>query len=185
MERFLKFKEDVSLSSLSENVNDNRIIILRESKTTGTVQVQILEKMTEYQARAILSMPLQKQKMILYEIVETEKIPSARKIMQKKGELNDYSVQKQGIIFEAPKPWHYNAQKYIPQNVIESISSNILRGTNEYKLKVLRYTIESAWNYITNQGLVKKMIKESTNPLVCKICNKRFFDNEFFKKHKC
>ena len=51
MERFLKFKEDVSLSSLSENVNDNRIIILRESKTTGTVQVQILEKMTAKQIK--------------------------------------------------------------------------------------------------------------------------------------
>ena len=46
MERFLKFKEDVSLKSLSERLSDERIIVLRESKTTGTIQVQILQKMS-------------------------------------------------------------------------------------------------------------------------------------------
>ena len=40
MERFLKFKENVSLKSLAENISDKRIIILRESKTTGTIQVK-------------------------------------------------------------------------------------------------------------------------------------------------
>ena len=46
MERFLKFKDNVSLETLSEKLTDERIIILRESKITGTIQVQILEKMT-------------------------------------------------------------------------------------------------------------------------------------------
>jgi len=46
MERFIKFKEDVSLKLLSEALSDTRIIILRESKTTGTIQVKLLEKMT-------------------------------------------------------------------------------------------------------------------------------------------
>ena len=146
---------------------------------------KILEKLTEYQARTILSMSPQIQKIILDEIVETENIPSAREIMRKYDELDDNSAQTQGIIFEASKPWHYNAQKYVPQNVIESISGNILQGTNQYKLKVLKYTIESAWNYIEEQGVIKRMLKESANPLVCRICKQRFFNTEVFNNHKC
>ena len=46
MERFLKFKEDVSLKEISEKLSDDRIIVLRESKTTGTIQIQILEKLS-------------------------------------------------------------------------------------------------------------------------------------------
>jgi ParB family chromosome partitioning protein len=146
---------------------------------------EILEKLTEYQARTLLSIPPQIQKIILDEIVETENIPSAREIMRKNDELNDYPAQTQGIIFEASKPWHHNAQKYVPQNVIKSISGNILRGTKQYKLKVLKYTIESAWNYIEKQGVIKRMLEESANPLVCKICKQRFFDTKVFNNHKC
>ena len=51
MERFLKFKEDVSLKVLSESLSDERIIILRESKTTDTVQIQLLEKMSPKQIK--------------------------------------------------------------------------------------------------------------------------------------
>ena len=51
MERFLKFKEDVNLKALTEKFRDERIIILRESKTTETIQVQILNKMTNKEIR--------------------------------------------------------------------------------------------------------------------------------------
>ncbi len=146
---------------------------------------EILEKLTEYQARAILSMSPQKRKMILDIIVETKNIPSAREIMRINDELNDYPAQTQGIIFEASKPWHYNAQKYVPKNVIESITNTPIQGTKPYKLKVLKYTIESAWNHIEKNGLTKKVLEESANPLVCKICKQRFFDTEVFNNHKC
>jgi len=46
MERFIKIKENVSLQALSKNLTDNRIIILRESRTTHTIQIQILEKLS-------------------------------------------------------------------------------------------------------------------------------------------
>ena len=51
MERFVKFKEDVSLKTVSENLKDDRIIVLRKSQTTGTVQIQILENMTSKQIK--------------------------------------------------------------------------------------------------------------------------------------
>ena len=146
---------------------------------------EILEKLTEYQARTILSIPTQKRKVILDMIVESENIPSAREIMRINDELNDYPAKTQGIIFEASKPWHHNAQKYVPQNIIESISNSPLRGTNKYKIKLLKYTIESAWNYIEKQAEIKRMLEESANPLVCRKCKQRFFDTEVFNNHKC
>jgi hypothetical protein len=51
MERFVKLKEDVSLSSLANDVNDERIIILRESKTTGTIQIKVIGRMSIKQIR--------------------------------------------------------------------------------------------------------------------------------------
>ena len=106
-------------------------------------------------------------------------------IIWKKDEVMYDTEQKQGIIFIASKSWHYKAQKYVPQNVVESISSNILRGTDPYKLKVLKYAIESAWNYIEKNGLIKSILREATSPLVCKICKQRFFDTQVFKNHGC
>jgi hypothetical protein len=51
MEKFLKFKENVSLKALGENLTDDRIIILRESKTTGTIQIKTLKKMSAKQIK--------------------------------------------------------------------------------------------------------------------------------------
>lgn len=47
MERFLKFKEDVTSKTVSENLSDDRIIVLRKSLTTGTIQIQVLQKMSD------------------------------------------------------------------------------------------------------------------------------------------
>jgi hypothetical protein len=147
---------------------------------------EILERLTERQARAILSASSEQRKMILYEIIKTEEIPSAREIMRTITiEVEDDYAQKGGIIFEMSKPWHYNVQKYVPQNVIESISNSPIQGTKPYKLKVLKYTIESAWNHIEKNGLTKKVLEEAENPLICKICKNRFFDTKVFKEHKC
>lgn len=46
MEKFIKFKEEVNLKDLSENLKDERIIVLRKSQTTDTVQVQVLQKLS-------------------------------------------------------------------------------------------------------------------------------------------
>ncbi|MBN1155223.1 hypothetical protein JXB12_09930 [candidate division KSB1 bacterium] len=46
MERFIRIKEEVSLQALSKILRDNRIIILRKSQTTDTVQIKILEKLS-------------------------------------------------------------------------------------------------------------------------------------------
>ena len=52
MEKFLKLKEEINLHTLAEQVKDDRIIILRESQTTGTIQVKVLRKMSSRQIRA-------------------------------------------------------------------------------------------------------------------------------------
>ncbi len=46
MERFLKFKEDVNLDDLKKSQSDNRILILRKSQTTNTVQIKVPEGMS-------------------------------------------------------------------------------------------------------------------------------------------
>lgn len=46
MEKFIKFKSDVNLKDLSANLKDERIIVLRKSQTTDTVQVQVLKKLS-------------------------------------------------------------------------------------------------------------------------------------------
>ncbi len=51
MEKFIKFKENINIKMLSKDVSDDRIIILRESKTTGTIQVKILGKMSTHQIK--------------------------------------------------------------------------------------------------------------------------------------
>ncbi|MBN2012452.1 hypothetical protein JW960_24195 [candidate division KSB1 bacterium] len=51
MEKFIKLKEDVSLRTVAEQMTDDRIIILRESKTTGTIQIQLISKMSSRQIR--------------------------------------------------------------------------------------------------------------------------------------
>ena len=51
MEKFIKLKENISISSLGKDVSDNRMIILRESKITGTIQIKIFEKMSTKQIK--------------------------------------------------------------------------------------------------------------------------------------
>ncbi len=51
MEKFIKLKEDVSLHSLVDLVSDDNIIILRESKTTGTIQIKVMQKMSARKIR--------------------------------------------------------------------------------------------------------------------------------------
>ena len=42
MEKFIKFKEAVSIKDLYNSLTDPRIILLRESQTTSTIQIQVL-----------------------------------------------------------------------------------------------------------------------------------------------
>ena len=149
------------------------------------ISQEIAEKLTERQSRAFLSAPPEQQKMIINEIVETGIIPSAREIMQKSAEAEEDLVQSHGLLFEAPKLWYYQAQKYVPENVIESISSTSVKGTDQYKLGYLKYALESAWHHIETNGLTKRVLEEAERPLVCKICKKRFFDMKVFNTHKC
>ncbi len=46
MERFIKFKDHVSVKDLAKVLKDDRIIILRCSQMTETVQVQILDHLS-------------------------------------------------------------------------------------------------------------------------------------------
>lgn len=47
MERFIKFKDQVSAKGLANVLKDDRIIILRSSQMTGTIQVQILDHLSD------------------------------------------------------------------------------------------------------------------------------------------
>lgn len=46
MERFIKLKQEVSLSDLQKAQTDSRIIILRKSQTTNTIQIQVPKGMS-------------------------------------------------------------------------------------------------------------------------------------------
>lgn len=46
MEKFIKLKEDVNLRSLAKEMTDDRIIVLRKSQTTDTIQIKVLNKMS-------------------------------------------------------------------------------------------------------------------------------------------
>jgi len=149
------------------------------------ISQEIVEQLTERQSRAILSASPEQLKVILEEIMKTGVIPSAREIMLKTAEAEEDLVQSQGILFEAQKKWYYPAQKYVPENVIASISSTSVKGTDQYKLGFLKYALESAWHYVETNGLTKRVLEEAENPLICKICKKRFFDMKVFTTHKC
>lgn len=51
MEKFLKFKEKVSIRDLNNILKNPSIILLRESQTTETIQVQILDNLTDKDIR--------------------------------------------------------------------------------------------------------------------------------------
>ncbi len=42
MEKFIKFQETVGIKDLQKSLSDPRIILLRESQTTNTIQIQVL-----------------------------------------------------------------------------------------------------------------------------------------------
>ncbi|MDZ7263370.1 MAG: hypothetical protein ONB16_02215 [candidate division KSB1 bacterium] len=46
MERFLKFKDNVTLDDLIRSQSDNRIIILRKSQATDTIQIKAPDEMS-------------------------------------------------------------------------------------------------------------------------------------------
>lgn len=53
MERFLKFKRDVDLATLQNAVTDPRIVVLRKSQTTDTIQIRIPEGMSNRELKKI------------------------------------------------------------------------------------------------------------------------------------
>ncbi|MDW7680945.1 MAG: hypothetical protein SCK70_10295 [bacterium] len=55
MEKFIKFKENVNLKQLTQTLSDSRIILLRESQTTNTIQIQLLDHLTEREIKQAFS----------------------------------------------------------------------------------------------------------------------------------
>ena len=53
MEKFIKFANQVNIRGLSEEIQDERIIILRESKTTGTIQVKVIGQLSNRELKNI------------------------------------------------------------------------------------------------------------------------------------
>ena len=53
MEKFLKFKEEIDLKKLQNSVSDHRVIVLRKSQTTGTIQVKVPEGMTNRNVKRV------------------------------------------------------------------------------------------------------------------------------------
>lgn len=51
MERFLRFKENVNLDDLKKLQRDNRILILRKSQTTNTIQIKVPDGMSSKEIR--------------------------------------------------------------------------------------------------------------------------------------
>ncbi|OQX95585.1 hypothetical protein B6I21_04690 [candidate division KSB1 bacterium 4572_119] len=47
MEKFIKFKNKIELSELHKVLRDQRIILLRESQTTETIQVKIIGNLAD------------------------------------------------------------------------------------------------------------------------------------------
>ena len=53
MEKFLKFKEEIDLKDLQTSVSDQRVVVLRKSQTTDTIQVKIPEGMANKDIRRV------------------------------------------------------------------------------------------------------------------------------------
>ena len=51
MERFLKFKENIELQDLRNSQTDNRVIVLRRSQLTDTIQVSVPKGMSSKQIK--------------------------------------------------------------------------------------------------------------------------------------
>jgi len=55
MERFLKFKEDVNLADLQKAQSDPKIIILRKSQATNTIQIKVPDGMSSKKIKQAFS----------------------------------------------------------------------------------------------------------------------------------
>ena len=53
MEKFLKFKDEIDLSELQQSIIDPRIVVLRKSQTTDTVQIRVPEGMSNKEIKKI------------------------------------------------------------------------------------------------------------------------------------
>lgn len=53
MEKFLKFKDEIDLQELQNCVTDSRVVVLRKSQTTNTIQVRFPEGMSNKQIKCI------------------------------------------------------------------------------------------------------------------------------------
>ena len=53
MEKFLKFKEEIDLKDLQNSVSDQRVVVLRKSQTTDTIQVKIPDGMANKKIKRV------------------------------------------------------------------------------------------------------------------------------------
>ena len=53
MEKFLRFKEDVDIKELQQSVSDPRIVVLRKSQTTDTIQIRVPEGMSNKEIKKV------------------------------------------------------------------------------------------------------------------------------------
>lgn len=53
MERFLKFKDEINLTELQHAVIDPRIVVLRKSQITDTIQIRVPEGMSHKQIKRV------------------------------------------------------------------------------------------------------------------------------------
>lgn len=53
MERFLKFKEEIDLIELQNSLSDPRVIVLRKSQATDTIQVRVPDGMSHSQIKQV------------------------------------------------------------------------------------------------------------------------------------
>jgi len=53
MEKFLKFKKEVDLATLQQAVKDPRIVVLRKSQITDTIQIRVPEGMSNKELKKL------------------------------------------------------------------------------------------------------------------------------------
>ncbi len=56
MEKFLKFKKEVDLATLQKAVKDPRVVVLRKSQTTDTVQIRVPEGMSNKELKKVFGL---------------------------------------------------------------------------------------------------------------------------------
>ncbi|OQX96404.1 hypothetical protein B6I21_01120 [candidate division KSB1 bacterium 4572_119] len=53
MEKFLKFKDEINLRELQDTISDPRIVVLRKSQTTDTIQVRVPSGMSNKEIKKV------------------------------------------------------------------------------------------------------------------------------------